>query len=143
MEALAGVALAGNILQFLQLGLKILSKGNAYKRSHDGAFKEHIDIQFVVDDLDKSLSQLGSDTSDGLQELVDRCKETGKELKSMMQKVAAKRRKGGLFSSYRAALCALWHEKDIEELEKRFEALRQELALHIQILMRYPTWKPT
>lgn len=137
MEILASIALAGNILQFVQTGLSIVSKGKALKRSHDGALKEHQDLQVVINDLDQCLSRLDTNTSDSFRVLVDRCKETGAELKRMLDKVRAKKGKGHLFSSYRNALLIEWKESHIKDQQHRFECLRDEVAVHLQILMRY------
>lgn len=136
MEALAGVALVGNILQFLQLSLNIVSKGKAYKRAADGNLKQHKDLQVVIADLNESLCQLEIENDDGLKELVRRCKEAGNELKDTLEEVAAKSTKGELFSSYWHALRVQWHEKKIEEQRGCFEVLRNETAVHIQMLMR-------
>lgn len=137
MEALAGLALAGNILQFLQLGQSILSKRNAFKRSQDGTLKKHKDLERIIADLDTSISKLDYNEDDDLRELIQHCKEAGKDLKRMLEKVAGKSKKGELFSSYRTALLVQWHEKDIEGEHRRFEALRQQTGSHIQILTKY------
>ena len=137
MEALAGVALAGNILQFLQLSLNIVSKGKAYKRAADGSLKEHSDLRMVIVDLDQSIARLETSENEGLRTLVERCKEAGVELSNMLKKVAAGSTQGKLFSSYRQALRAQWHEKDIEHQKSRLEVLRTETSMHIQILMKY------
>ena len=138
MEALAGIALAGNILQFIELGQSILSKSNAIKRSHDGVLQNHKDLKVIVADLEGSMSKLEYNKDDeGLGKLIERCKESGQDLKGMLEKVAGKSKKEQRFPSYRRALLAQYHEKDIEVLYKRFETLRQQIGVHIQILTRY------
>ncbi|KAL9081543.1 MAG: hypothetical protein Q9159_007275 [Coniocarpon cinnabarinum] len=72
MEALASIVLAGNVLPFVQLGLSIATESHSFKRSHDGALKQHRDLQAVVVDLDKQLLQLDADGDDGLKELANR-----------------------------------------------------------------------
>ena len=137
MEAIAGIALASNILQFVQLGLSVVSKGHAFKRSSDGALKKHKDLNVIVDDLDKVLLQLEVDTDDGLAPLRERCKLVGGELKAMLRKTVAGSTKGQLFSSYRKAIVAVWNEREVRELQERLEGLREEMGVRLQMLMRY------
>ena len=137
MEGVVAVALAGNILQFLQLALSIVSKSKAYKRSADGSLKEHKSLQIIITDLNESLARLHSDQDDGLRLLVDRCREAGTELSNTLKKVAGTTTHRQLFSSYRQALRAQWSEKAIEEQRMRFEMLRNEVAMHTQVSTRY------
>ncbi|ERF73759.1 hypothetical protein EPUS_09357 [Endocarpon pusillum Z07020] len=51
METLAAVSLAGNIVNFLDFGLKIVSKGREIYHAIDGAFSEHNDLEVVTRDL--------------------------------------------------------------------------------------------
>ena len=51
MEALSAVSLASNIVQFLEFGLRVLSKGNKIYRSVDGALEENLDLEVVTYDL--------------------------------------------------------------------------------------------
>lgn len=143
MEALASIALAGNILQFLELGLSVISKGIAFKRSHDGALKEHKDLRIVIEDLTTSLSQLDADGSNELKTLADHCREAGAELKQTLWKASSKSTRGELFSSYRKALLLVWNEKHLEEQKRRFECLRSEMGAHLQVSMRYEYALPT
>ena len=136
MEALVSIALVGNILQLLRLGQSILSKSHAIKRSRDGTIQKHRDLKTIIADLDTSISTLDHTESQDLRGLIKQCQDAGNDLKRMLEKVASASSKDDRFISFRTALLAQWREKDIEEQYKRFEALRQEVSIHIQLLMK-------
>lgn len=145
MEAIAAIALAGNVLHFVQVGLKILSKGNNLKRSRDGKFKEHSDIDEVLKDLDLRLANLQSSPSaqrtspdhESLQGLASRCQTAGQELRDALLTVKSKGK--GIFSTYRMALSAVWNKSTMEEAEKNLERLRDEMQFHLQTVMQKDT----
>ncbi|MCJ1443401.1 MAG: hypothetical protein MMC23_003899 [Stictis urceolatum] len=103
MEAVAAIALAGNILQFVQLELAVLSKGNNLKRSRDGTLKEHAELDSVISDLDARLSHLKPASDATLASLVTQCQAVGTDLRDALLKVKSKSTKG-LWSNYRTAL---------------------------------------
>ena len=137
MEASARLALTSNILQFIQLGLSVVSKGQAIEKFHSGGLKEQRDIQVVLDDLDNVLLQLEIDTHDGLAPLIERSKLMGGELKAMLRKTVAGCTKGQLFSSYRKAIVAVWNEREVREFEERLKGLRREIVMSLKLLIRY------
>jgi hypothetical protein len=51
METLAAVGLAGNIVNFLDFGLKVVSKGREIHRANDGALSQNNDLEVVTRDL--------------------------------------------------------------------------------------------
>jgi hypothetical protein len=58
MEANATLGLAANILQFVDFGNKILSKGNEIYTSADGTLMENVTIEAVVSHLKNTLGRL-------------------------------------------------------------------------------------
>lgn len=59
MEAVLAVALAGNILQFLQATCSILSKTKQLYSSIDGSLVEHADSKWIAQDIEERSKQIG------------------------------------------------------------------------------------
>ena len=51
MDALTAIGLVANILQFIDFGIKLVSKGNQAYRSSDGTLPENQDLAVVTNDL--------------------------------------------------------------------------------------------
>lgn len=59
-ETLAAVSLAGNIVNFLDFGLKIVFKGREIYLANDGTLSEHNDLEAVTRDLLLLQTQMNS-----------------------------------------------------------------------------------
>ena len=133
-ETLAAVALAGNILQFLQFSLEIVSTGRSLKRSHDGALKDHKGLDHVIKDLRSQLGTLDTNKSATLQPLILQCREICNELQDALSSV--KRKGTGIWSTYRQALSIVWNKKKLEDVVKQLGLIREELLFHLQTIVR-------
>lgn len=51
MDPISAIGLAANIAQFVDFGIKVVSKGNQIYRSGDGRLREHQDLAIVTNDL--------------------------------------------------------------------------------------------
>ena len=134
-ETLSAVALAGNILQFLQFSLEIVSTGRSLKRSHDGALKDHKGLDLVIKDLRGQLGTLDTNKFATLQPLILQCREICSELENALSSV--KRKGTGIWSTYRQALSIVWNKKKLEDVEKQLALIREELLFHLQTIMRF------
>ena len=131
--ALASVALAGNIIQFVGVARSILHKGHELKRSHDGKLKEHKDILTVIASLEQWMSQLEVGTDDTLRPIVDACKDVATRLKGALIRASASHR---IWSHYRAALEFAWKRNELEETEQQLNRLADAIGHHILATIR-------
>ena len=136
MEVVAAVALAGNVLQFIQTGFAILSKGNQLKRSHDGRLKQHAELDLIISDLDSRVKPLEPNSDAKLNALVTKCRTVGSELRDALLHAKIKG-KGSLWSSYRQALSIVWNRDTFDEMERRLGSLRDEMGFHLQTVVRF------
>jgi uncharacterized protein YlxW (UPF0749 family) len=60
MDPLTAISLASNIVQFVDLGCKILSGAYEVYRSSEGSTAEDLDLTKVVDDLDTVTTKLAA-----------------------------------------------------------------------------------
>jgi NACHT domain len=139
MEVLAAIGLAGNIIQFINFGGKLISKMAEIHKSGTGALAENIDIETATNDLTLLSTKLhdsansASDTA--LRELCQSCNTIATELLTVLDSVKVH---GGQhkWRSFRKALRSVWSKEDIALLEQRLARFRDELNLRVAIDLR-------
>ncbi|KAB8338882.1 hypothetical protein FH972_021826 [Carpinus fangiana] len=135
MEAVAAIALTGNVLQFIGLGLKVVRIGGGIKRSSDGSMKDHEEISDVIKDLEMHILKLDACNDSLLDTLVTGCKDVATELKTGLSKVKKTPGKN-VWSSYAQALRSIWNERKLHDMENRLNRLRDEIGFHQLNIMR-------
>lgn len=138
MEAVAGIALAGNGLQFASFAYKLVRTGGAIKRSHDGSLKEDNELGVVISNLNVHIQRLHATPDPELQPLIVECKSVALELKTTLQKVRNKPGKK-VWSSYAQALRRIWSESKLKDTECRVVRLRDQIEFHMRNIDRYVT----
>jgi WD40 repeat protein len=139
MEILAAIGLAGNIIQFVDFGGKLISKTAEIYKSGAGALVENVDIETTTNDLAllSATLQGSADSADdtALRELCQSCNIVAKRLLSALNKVKVQGNKQK-WKSFRKALRSVWSEEDILSLEQRLARLRDELNLRVVVDLR-------
>jgi hypothetical protein len=146
MEALAAVGLAGNIVQFIDFSCKLFDQANSIYHSQSGASKGAQDLETITESLlglsarlEKSLENQyrrgNPNAQQKLKILAKGCRDTAKELVTVLQSVRAKSA-GSKWHSFRASLAGLLKESEINDLEKRLNDYRSQLIIELQDLQR-------
>ena len=147
MEALSALSLASNIVQFLEFGLRVLSKGNKIYRSIDGALDENLDLEIVTNDLlvmqtklkrtplASNNMQLTSDDVEAFNAMSESCAGVAEKLleRLNMVKVQGRFRR---WNSLRQALKVVWSKKDIENMKNTLQSFRSEMQIHLLVSLR-------
>jgi hypothetical protein len=148
MEAIVAVGLAGNIIQVVDLAIRIVSKGHHIYHSGDGTLSENHDIEIVANDLlilqtrldeaAASNSQEGSKYEDdqGLDDIGSAAQELARDLlfRLNMAKVQGRFRR---WKSLRQALKSVWSKKEIDSMFQRLQWLKQQMQMRIIVALRY------
>lgn len=134
MEAVLAIALAGNILQFLQAAGSVLSKAQQLYRSIDGILIEHADSKRIAQDLKRRSTQI-SQAVDGIPapelcRVCNECASIASELVPVLEKLQVKG-KHSRSQSIRKAIEGVLRSDQIFKLEKRLSKCREQLVLHI------------
>ena len=141
-EAVAAVALAGNVLQFLEAAGKFVSR--AFKILQHGTNHSPTgltDIQQICGDLEGLLERLsGGDAGQKvalapLVSLSESCSEVVQELVEKLSRIGVGnnfKRAGLLVTEFKA----VWRRQEIEELENRIARLRDQLGAHLLVVLR-------
>ncbi|GAB1319895.1 hypothetical protein MFIFM68171_10105 [Madurella fahalii] len=148
-EVIAAIAVAGNVLQFLEAGTKftskaydIISRSGVLPRSLEELRQISIDLQAILQKLgDPTKSRnLGSGTQpdDSLAVLAASCSKLIRELLDRLAKTGVgdgKQRLDAVLSAFRA----IWHADAINDLRERIDRYRSELATHLLAELRIIT----
>jgi hypothetical protein len=143
-EALAAIALAGNVLQFLETGGKFAFRAFEILRygSRGGGRSDLKDLRKISHDFLDLLKRLGAATDPNespalapLEALSMSCSDAVRELLEKLERIgvnSSHRRVGELVAEFKST----WHKGDIEGLEKRMKSFREELAIHLVVILR-------
>jgi len=136
-EALAAVALAGNVLQFFQTATGFaLSAGKMCRSQLAGEASEDLkELRTITTDLQALLQKLrppGAPTPDhrmGLTTLSQDCAEMVQTLLTQLDKIGLNGQ--GRVDLVLAEFRATWHSEAIRGLETRIARFREQLALQL------------
>ncbi|KAF8242595.1 hypothetical protein K440DRAFT_638874 [Wilcoxina mikolae CBS 423.85] len=133
LDPLSTVGLVSNIVQFVDFASKILSKSRQLCLSADGVLSENVDTESVTQHLlDLPTGLQGGAGDPALEKLCLSCNEVAEELLCVLGKLKVEG-KNGTWKSLRKALKSMRSKEEIEEIEKRLAAFREELSLHIVV----------
>jgi hypothetical protein len=150
LDPINALSLAANVFQFIDLGVKVVSKGKQIYRSQAGLTLNFLDLQIIAEDvsivagyIDRSLqvvSQVGglSAEDQALESLSRECLAAARELKGTLDtfklEPATTARK---WKSVRQALKSVWHKEKVDAMAERLRGFREQLDSGILVSLRY------
>ncbi|KAE9364418.1 hypothetical protein N431DRAFT_421379 [Stipitochalara longipes BDJ] len=151
MDALTALSLAGNIIQFVDFGTKLLSRAGELYKSSQGSLRVNDEIELVTADL-KSLitkiqvSLLKKDESEDLgdqdqaqsgsfRKVCDEAVKVADELVGRLKKLKINGKHRRL-TSLQQAVKTLWNEKEVASLMRRLLTLKETLESHVLLSIR-------
>jgi hypothetical protein len=162
MEALSTIALAGNVLQFVQFVSVVVSTGLEMYDSASGASKRNVELESIYERLSTFTSSLQSQeaaqvscllgtrgfpafaqTKENLAHvsavngLAKDCKGLCDQLLETIRKLKVEGGRWRRFSSFKAALKSVWESEKIEALEARLDRLQRVILFHFFPILRY------
>lgn len=141
MEALAAIALAGNILQFVETTKKIISSSRQIALL--GASGEHQELSTIARELqDLALRVTPPEPLEGAElsreeksicVLGEQCTLIAQEFLHALDSLKAKNKDGtlGRFDSFYKALLGVWKQPKIDALLERLDRIRASLQMHL------------
>ena len=137
LEAFTALGLAGNVVQFIEFSLKLLSLSSDIRKSSNGSAQVYEDIHAAAEDIWKSTLMAERERwDDRPRALMYRVVSVAKELLDKLDNVKKKRHGGKRWNSFRQALEFVWKEEDIRKFQSRLESLRNEFQYYIVIETR-------
>ena len=144
MEALAALSLAGNVVQFVDFGQKLISRTKQIYAS--GTLTVHEELETLVNDLSKlcvdlveSRNKIGSHGRSAEEHdvlpLAASCQELGVEFSTLLQKLRVQSR-SRKWATIQQALKSMWNDKAVQKYAKRLEGYRSQISVHLLKLLR-------
>lgn len=146
-EPLVALSIATAVIQFVDFGTKLISKGKELYESADGVLADHAEVAAVSSrlvDLTKGLSasveisttKQPSPAEIALRQVSLDCQGCAAQFILAIDdlRVPCQRRK---WKSFRQALKSVWKEKGIEEQMIKLDRLRQLVIVHLLVVVKY------
>jgi len=148
MDALAAVALAGNVAQFIEYAITLVLKTPEILNSSDHMFKEVSEIKCIIEDVEQSLHSISLSAPRGqketrsdktLDDLTRRCLAISNEIMTIVDNLKLKIHGHGpasIIQGTAIAVKSLSKMSKLEQLTKRLYELRDQVSAHLIILIR-------
>lgn len=144
LDPLTALGLAGNIVQFVDFGVKVLKDAHEIYTSTTGAIEDNkvresitSEMKTIVSKLSVPRSSSQSEEEKALCRLAAECEKVSKEILELLDKLKPKK-PGSKFQSLKAALKTKIKEEDIAALEKTLG----KYSSQIQLFMRFDPLSP-
>jgi hypothetical protein len=155
MDPLTALSVAGNIIQFVDFGSKLVSKTRQIYKSKDGRLSDKvltedlaIDLDLISQNLRESLRENRlfnaqgqvefSEDDEALDELCRRCNEIAAKLIAHLDKLkveGSSRHRN--WESFKKALRASWSHEELDLLVAQLNEVRSEIELRVLVSFRY------
>lgn len=149
-EVFVALSLAGNIVQFVDLGTRIFSKTRELKNSTEGALKGNISLETIATSLKRlgealtipfspddpsSAGHLSNDEKD----MVNLARECQKVADELLQALGRIKWQGShrILKSFRQALLTVWTKSEIDEIIARFGNFQAQLTISLHKILTY------
>lgn len=147
MDPVTAIGVAGSIVQFVDFGIRVVSKGYKLCRSVEGCLPEDLDLEVVTSDLLVLQTKLvdaqpgANVTYKELEEfrsfepLIKRSSDLAEQL---LTKLNAAKAQGRFrkWNSLRQAVKSVWSKKEVDDMAERLQSFKSELQLKLLVSLR-------
>lgn len=137
LESIAALNFAGNIVQFIDISVRLFSKSRKLYKSHNGVLLESAELEIIATSIKKLSEQLTSNPppqhqrsleNSGLTSLALGCNTIAEELLSALEKLKIQGSQSRKWQSFRIALSTVLKSEDIADMARRLDLLSQQLT---------------
>ena len=148
MDPFSALSLAGNIIQFVDFGARLLSNARELYRSPVGSLSFHDEITLVTTDLETLVKRLrgsvnarpSEENDDQLQTLRKICDEAATVAEELLKRLGTLKLSGDekhrRWQTAGIAVRSLWNEKEIAGLSNRLVMLKEALKTRVLFSLR-------
>nr|RBQ86050.1 hypothetical protein FVER53263_13750 [Fusarium verticillioides] len=144
MDPFTAIGLAGNILTFIDIGLKFVSQTKGIYDSQSNSTAENDNLSIMATRFTSAMSEMQGKLPNGnlskdeiaLNALVEECSNISGELQNLLAELKAKKPKSKR-SSMKAAFRDWRKKPEKDDLHKRLESSRQQLDLLLTTMTRF------
>ena len=143
LDPINAIGLASSIVQFVQLGTKLVLEGLELYQSNDGALARNSELEAIVKDINQrseiltNTPQLSEDDV-AMQKLAESSRKIADELLKQLSSLRTPESHKRLQSS-RKAMAAAWKKDKIADLERRLCRLQNQINQRLVFMMRFST----
>jgi hypothetical protein len=135
MDPMTALSLAGNVVQFIEFGTRLLSTTKELYRSSTGSLTVHDEIELVTTDLSilvAKLKQNRTDEPDDFQKICDEAASVATEILTKLGTMKVKKEgKYRELKSFRAAVKQVWSHRELEKLEARLGRIQEAIKTRV------------
>jgi hypothetical protein len=149
LDPLTAVGLVANVLQFVDFGIKVVSKGQEIYRSAEGLPLNYLDFKAISRDLglltgqiERSLNSASrsnlSPEDEELASLSKECYEIARELSEAVKPLSTRpvSGPGRVFKSARQGFKVIWNKDKVDGIAERLRNYREALDTRILVSLR-------
>jgi hypothetical protein len=148
MDPLSAISLASSIIQIVDFGSRLTRDAIATYKAASGTTVSNESKEFMALDLDHVLSRLATsiqpqgipfvlqEHDQRLEDLRQRCEALAQKLLTKL-KTFKRKKDDGKWKSIVKALRGTFSEAEIDSIDKRIADIRQEIGLHILVVLKY------
>jgi hypothetical protein len=140
MDPVTALSVAGNVIQFVDFGCRVFSKGIEIALSEQGSTIVHDELEDIATDVSimarklraSSLPKEGVDST--VSGICDRCTRVADEMLARLTKLKTRRKQK--WKSLWMALQHVWSEGEMQDIVQRLTMFKETLEMHILVDMR-------
>jgi hypothetical protein len=148
MEPFTALGLAGNVIQFVDFGMRLLSETHEIYQSSSGSPTGIIEIESIFQDLSNlgaklKISSISPSKPSGISpeeqalvELAGSCKRLADDLLATIKDLKVNDGPNRKWRSFRQGLITLWKKDKIDAVQKRLDNFRKQLSLQLLAILR-------
>ncbi|KAF4535006.1 uncharacterized protein LTHEOB_2981 [Lasiodiplodia theobromae] len=138
MDPLSSLGVAGNVIQFVDFSIRLVSKFNQIYRSADGALQENSELSEIATRLKSIAGPLkerarGADPE--LRKIAQRCCDASNELLEVLEGLRNQANQHRKLSAVRITLKSVMKEGVIRDLDSKLQRLQQQLNTSLLALL--------
>lgn len=144
LDPLTTLSVAGNVVQFADFGVKILTKGFELYSSVDGAPPYNRELEIIADDLKSLTARIRNsiwshnecspvtEEEQTLERLTKECDRVADTLLRLLESLKVQPKdKQRKWQSFHQALRSMWSAEKIDGIAKRLKDVRAQIDTHI------------
>ena len=137
LESIAALNFATNIVQFIDIGMRLFSKSRKLYKSYDGVLSECAGLETIATSIEQLSEHLTASpppehqlslANNGLILLAQSCNTAAEELLSALEKLKLQGSNRRKWHSFRVVLTAVWKAEAIDDMAQRLEILSKQLT---------------
>ena len=148
LDPLSAFSVACNLLQVIELGVKVLSKAADYGKAETGVLTEQKDLRDVLHSLqnlntdllaslpDQTASKQHTTEEARLLEVNNQCLRLSKQFIEFLDRLKLRDRHT-MFDSLRMSIKTLWHRDKMEAMERSLSQAHDNLNVAFLVYMKY------